>query len=226
MDTTFWNSRWSEGKIGFHQSEINKRLIYYWPQVVSDDPPQQVFVPLCGKSLDMLWLHGQGHRVLGVELSARAADAFFTENNLCAKRESVGEFEVFTGTGPAAGLTLLVGDFFAMTAEQVSECRLFYDRASLIALPPAMRVDYARHLATLMPERSRGLLLSIAYNEAKMKGPPFSVPDTEVCELLQENFSLTQLAHFEGPRYVGNLAERGLETLEERVHLLIRNRIS
>jgi thiopurine S-methyltransferase len=174
----------------------------------------------------MLWLHEQGHRVLGVELSAKAASAFFTENNLCANRELDGDFEVFTGTGPAVGLTLLVGDYFALTAEQVKECGLFYDRASLIALPQPMRRDYARHLARLMPERSRGLLLSIAYNESKMNGPPFSVPDSEVCELLQENFSLTQLARFEGPRYVGNLAERGLETLEERVYLLSRNRKS
>ena len=39
-------------------------------------------MPLCGKSLDLLWLAAQGHRVLGVEISPLAVDAFFAEQDL------------------------------------------------------------------------------------------------------------------------------------------------
>lgn len=42
----------------------------------------RVFVPLCGKSLDMIWLAQQGHEVIGVELSPVAVEDFFRENGL------------------------------------------------------------------------------------------------------------------------------------------------
>jgi len=46
-------------------------LCQYWQELnLAHD--SVVFVPLCGKSRDMLWLREQGHQVLGVELSAIA----------------------------------------------------------------------------------------------------------------------------------------------------------
>ena len=41
-----------------------------------------VFVPLCGKTLDMVWLCQQGHTVVGCELSEIAALDFFKENSI------------------------------------------------------------------------------------------------------------------------------------------------
>jgi thiopurine S-methyltransferase len=101
MEAEYWQSKWIENKIGFHQSEINKRLISYWPDIAANAVPGKVFVPLCGKSKDMLWLHQQGHSVVGVELSALAAEAFFTENNLSSQRDQIDGFEVFSGRGAA-----------------------------------------------------------------------------------------------------------------------------
>src|SRR3569623_953180 len=43
---------------------------------------KNIFIPLCGKSKDMLWLRAQGHAVIGVEVVARAVEAFFAENAL------------------------------------------------------------------------------------------------------------------------------------------------
>lgn len=222
MDTVYWTRKWSDNEIGFHQDQINKRLTTYWPAVVSGNEQGKVFVPLCGKSRDMLWLHRQGHALIGVELSELAVEAFFTENHLSVKREHLDGFEVFTGQGEAQGIIIYVGDYFSLSARHLEGCTTFYDRASLIAMPESMRRDYAKQLAEIMPSGSRGLLLAIAYNQDKMKGPPFSVPDKAVHDLLGNSFSLTQLAHFDGPRTVGNLAARGLETLDERVYLLTR----
>lgn len=223
MESAYWTNKWSENQIGFHQADINKRLIRFWPDVAAVDPSCKVFVPLCGKSRDMLWLHGQGHAVVGVELSIKAAEAFFNENQLQAERDTVDGFEVFRGVHKADGITLMAGDYFSLTPQHLTGCTSFYDRASLIAMPESMREDYANQLASLMAADARGLLLSIAYNQQKMKGPPFSVPDNAVHELLGHSFSIEQLAHFGGPKHVGNLAERGLETLDERVYLLTRN---
>lgn len=246
MDAQAWRSRWAEGRIAFHQTRVNARLVEHWPALdLAADAA--VFVPLCGKSLDMLWLHGRGHPLLGVELSDKAVRAFFDENALPFERgatapasalefsaadatdgingRTVGEagdgFAEYVGTGDAAGIRLLAGDFFALGREDCAHVGAFYDRASLIALGRTMRPDYARHLARLMPAGSAGLLIAIDYDEARMQGPPFAVPEPELRGLFGDAFEIEELARHSGPAQ-GNLAERGLDVLEERVYRLLR----
>ena len=230
MEAKFWHQIWNEGKIGFHQSEINKRLIKFWPMVAGKSAGSEsiaaaqscVFVPLCGKSQDIYWLHQQGHQILGIDLSEKAVQAFFDDNQLACKRDEIDGFVRFTGTGDADGITLLAGDFFALQPSTTAHCSAFYDRAALVAMPEAMRAHYAEHLVTLVPTESHGLLLAIAYDQARMQGPPFSVSDENLRVLLRDGFDIHELAHFSGPERVGNLAKRGLETLDERVYLLSR----
>lgn len=170
----------------------------------------------------MLWLHQQGHEVLGVELSARAAEAFFSENKLACDVSHEGDFVRYQGKGDAEGITVLAGDIFSLNAQLCEHCDTFYDRAAMIAMNPELRISYAGNLARLLPGQSRGLLLSISYDQKQMKGPPFSVTDENARHLLHANFSVKEIAHYSGPKHVGSLAERGLETLDERVYLLER----
>ena len=97
-----------------------------------------------------------------------------------------------------------------------------YDRASLIALPPEMRQRYAAKLAELLSAGSKILLITLAYDQEQMKGPPFSVPDDEVEQLYKEAFSIERLGSSAGPDIVGNLSDRGLKTASESVFLLTR----
>lgn len=70
MQADFWQARWQRNEIGFHLSEVNPYLLRHWPTLgLSAD--SRVLVPLCGKSLDLSWLAGQGHAVLGVELAEK-----------------------------------------------------------------------------------------------------------------------------------------------------------
>ena len=222
MEASFWHERWAGDRIGFHQSRVNKRLEEHWP-ALGLAPPARVFVPLCGKSLDMLWLHERGHPVVGVELSEKAVEAFFVENDLAFEREPDGPFTTFVGRGAASGIRLLVGDFFALDVERLGPIDACYDRASLIAMPEGMRGDYAKHLAALLAPDRVGLLLAIDYDTSRMRGPPFAVPDAEVRALLGGAFDIEELAHYSGPERLGNLAERGLDTLDERVYRLRRS---
>lgn len=223
MQADYWHQKWSEEKIGFHQEDVNKRLKHYWP-VLELPAGAPVFVPLCGKSLDMLWLHQQGHSVLGVELSEKAVKAFYMENELSFDCRQMDGFDVYAGTGKAAGIALLVGDFFNLTPGHVEHCQAYYDRAAMIAMNPELRTRYAAHMGNIMPADSKGLLLTISYDQNLMEGPPFSVDDENARTLLEPQFTVAELAHFSGPKRVGNLSERGLETLEERVYLLTRHR--
>ena len=230
MEAKFWQKKWDEDSIGFHQATVNKRLEQYWPKVLRTDTSSAdrvtsaegscVFVPLCGKSLDMLWLHSHGHKVLGVELSEKAVKAFFDENKLGYEVRETSDFIHYEGMDNASGISILVGDFFAMRDTHCQECVTYYDRAAMIAMEPQLRRKYAAHLSTVLPSGARGLLLTIDYDQAQMKGPPFSVSDENVTELLGGAFYIEELALFSGPRHVGSLAQRGLETLDERVYLL------
>ncbi|MBI5437701.1 MAG: hypothetical protein HY936_01890 [Nitrosomonadales bacterium] len=129
MKKDFWLERWERKEIGFHQSEINPYLRQYWQELhLARD--KNVFVPLCGKSSDLLWLRKQGHPVLGVELSAIAAQAFFEENSYTPHRFPGGKFDCYE----AGGIRILCGDFFDLSKDDMAKVSAVYDRASLVAL--------------------------------------------------------------------------------------------
>ena len=221
MEADFWHEKWEADSIGFHQARTNKHLQQWWPEAeIAQD--SEVFVPLCGKSLDMLWLHEQGYKVTGIELSQKAIESFFKENDLSFERHTDGPFEIFSGTGKAEGIKLLAGDFFALTADHCRNVSAVYDRASLIAMNDDLRPQYAQQLAAILPAGSISLLLVIDYDASKMQGPPFPVPASMVTKLFTKNFDIHELAHYSGPEFVGNLSKRGLDSLEERVFRLHR----
>jgi len=217
-----WLESWKNGKIGFHQSRFNSRLENFWP-VLGLDSTAPVFVPLCGKSLDMLYLHQLGHPVVGVELSEIAGEAFFLENGLSFERTQTGNLQEFTGTGAALGIRLLIGDLFDLEVAQTGPLGGFYDRASLIALPSEIRQQYVDKLAQLLPTGTNGLLIGLSYDPSKMDGPPFSVPDSEVRARFERDFQVTELAHSSGPERLGNLADRGLDSMDEHVYQIRRS---
>ena len=166
----------------------------------------------------MVWLKAQGYRVIGVELSESACESFFKENDLSFTAEQRGEFTVFKGDG----IELLAGDFFALSATDLAGASAVYDRAALVALPVSMRADYVQHLANLLPPAARGLCISMSYDQSKMNGPPFSVPEAEVRRLFDTGFEVDVISESSGPDIVGNLKERGLDTLDEKVYRLVR----
>ena len=130
MEKEFWLERWRTNQIGFHQADFNARLQRHWPSLgVPGDA--RVFVPLCGKSRDMLWLAQQGHSVLGVELSPTAIEAFFTEAGAPYERRQAGSLQSYEGER----VGILCGDFFELTPIDLSDVVAVFDRGALVALP-------------------------------------------------------------------------------------------
>jgi len=215
MESDFWIERWKQKQIGFHQDEINAHLQDFWPGLGIPEG-DRVFVPLCGKSSDMLWLRAQGYEVLGIELSSIAVKEFFTENELEPTITQNGDFQRWE----ADGLVLLCGDFFKLTTDDLANCSGVFDRASLIALPPEMRPDYARKMITIMPIDIRMLLVTMEYLQEEMQGPPFSVYEEEVRQLYKQNYDVSVLFEkdilTENPRF----GERGISQLVEKVYQL------
>ena len=185
MQPDFWHQRWADQQIGFHQSTPTPLLLKHW-SALGIAPGATVFVPLAGKSLDMAWLAAQGHRVLGVELSQRAVDDFFAEHGLQPEVE-ITRYGIHHRAG---GIELICGDAFALDAELLRDCAGVFDRAALIALPPALRARYAGELYAALPAGCRGLLVTLEYPQHERDGPPFSVPESEVHALYDGEWNI------------------------------------
>ncbi|MFG0414119.1 thiopurine S-methyltransferase [Pseudomonas sp. zjy_8] len=216
MEPAFWQQRWADNQIGFHQAQVNPYLQTYWPQLQLA-PGSRVLVPLCGKSLDLAWLAGQGHRVLGVELSRRAVEDFFREHRLEAEVRQQGAFEVWRG----GDVQLWCGDFFALRAEDVADCVGLYDRAAVIALPVQMRARYMQLLSGVLPTSCRGLVVTLDYDQSLLAGPPFSVRDEE----LRQGFAGWQVEQLEAVEVIEEspkFVQAGASSLLERVYRLSR----
>lgn len=188
MHPEFWHERWSSDRIGFHRDAPLPLLLAHWP-TLDLASETRVFVPLCGKSLDMVWLAAQGHHVLGVELSELAVRQFFDERGMTPEVHETAAGRHFVA-GP---YELIVGDAFALDAAQLADCAAVYDRAALIALPPHLRAVYADTAWRRLPAGCRGLLVTLDYPQDEKDGPPFSVATDEVHRLLDTDWRVRLL---------------------------------
>lgn len=215
MEDNYWINRWKQNEIGFHQDEVNPYLRQYWDtlHIAHGD---KVFVPLCGKSRDMIWLHEQGHAVLGIELSEFAVHTFFKENDLVPQHVIRGQFNHYE----TDGITILHGNFFELGQADLKNVRAVYDRASMVALPPEMRKRYVHHLATILPSATKILLITFDYPQSEMAGPPYAVSPEEVQALYHDHAEIQLLAKLDVLEQNQRFRERGLSRIQEAIFLL------
>lgn len=217
MDATFWHERWQNKDIGFHQPDIHALLQKHWARL-GIGAASKVFVPLCGKSLDMVWLAEQGHRVIGAELSEIAIDDFFAERGLVPAVRKVGNFVVKS----AAAYELWCGDIFELPPDAVTGIAGVYDRAALVAFPPPMQERYAGTLTTLVPADAPLLLITLDYEQARMAGPPFAVPRQQVHRLFADRNDVMEIACRDALDLHERFKQRGLTALEECAYVVRR----
>jgi thiopurine S-methyltransferase len=217
LQPEFWHKRWRNGQIGFHQSAIDRNLTGHWP-ALHLARGSRVFVPLCGKSLDLLWLRDQGHPVIGVELSAIALEAFCMENGVPARRRVLDGFEVYE----APNLQLLRGDFFALSAALLGDVAAVYDRAAAISWAQELRAPYVRHLAALVSSGTPMLLVTLEYPQPQMSGPPFSLGGGEVRRLFSRHFRIREIDRQDILALEPRLRARGVTELVEVSYHLVR----
>lgn len=217
MQPEFWHDRWRTGQIGFHQSAVDRHLKQDWPGLGLANN-SRVFVPLCGKSLDLLWLCEQGHSVAGVELSTVALESFCMEHGVPAKRRILDDFDVYE----AAQLQLFRGDFFALTPELLGPIAAVYDRAALISWIPDLRAAYVKHMTALTNPGTQTFLVTMEYPQQEMKGPPFSVSTEEVHRLYAQHHEIRALSRHDVLANEARLRSRGITQLHEACYRLTR----
>ena len=208
MQPGYWRDRWRDGLIGFHEGAPNAWLVEHVAALAIAPERRRVLVPLCGKSVDLAFLAAHGAEVVGVELVDAAARAFFEEAKLPAARTVDGALVRYE----ASGVEIVVADFFQLTPEDVGVFDAYYDRASLVALPPSLREPYARTLRLLAPT-ARGLVVTFEH-DAKDALPPFSVSPAELRALFPER-SFEHLGTTDTLSEGGSMARRGATYVRE-----------
>ena len=185
----FWHHRWETEQIGWHRSEFNDLLVNHWASL-GLEAETEVLVHLCGKSLDMVWLAQQGHRIVGLELVDKAVQSFFEEGSMTPEKEVIGGHQRYV----CPPFTVIQGDVFALE-ENTVQADAWYDRAAMIALPADMRDAYVEQLRRQTKAGAVGLLITYAYPQDEMEGPPFALHDEDVKRFFSDGF---EVEHLEG----------------------------
>ncbi len=193
-DNHLWLQLWRDQQTDFHQETTNHLLARFWPGL-NCDYGSRVFVPLCGKSLDMIWLARQGHEVIGVELSPIAVKEFFKENQLEPTRRRLKKFDLWKH----GNISILCGDYFSLKTSDLGHIDIVYDRAALTALPEDIRRLYVNHLRLIVPQTTDVFLLTIEDTECDKALPQVPSVDEEIEALYAEDFEIN-LAHTESMR--------------------------
>ncbi len=187
MDKHIWLERWETGQTGFHNDEVNPLLIKHF-QELELPLASRIFIPLCGKTLDIGWLLTKGYCIVGVELSESAVKELF---------EELGEEPYIMTEGEhihyhAENIDIFVGDFFTLTPEILENVDAIYDRAAIVALPEEMRMDYTKHMLTLTQDTPQ-LMTTVVYDQNLMNNSPFSVDKEELERHYGDHYTITQL---------------------------------
>jgi thiopurine S-methyltransferase len=193
MDASFWHNRWQTNQTGWHEPTVNPLLIAHFPSL-NLAPGSRVFVPLCGKSLDLGWLLSRGYAVAGAELSELAVTQLFAEIGMEPSISVVGKHRLFHGEG----IDIFVGDLFDLSRETLGSIDAVYDRAALVALPEAVRVQYTAHLKAITALAPQ-LVIGYEYDQTAVAGPPFSVTPDELYRHYSHDYTLTLLSRVEVP---------------------------
>ncbi len=188
MHHDFWHQKWNKREIGFHLPQANPLLVNYFA-TLNLVPGARVFLPLCGKTMDIAWLLAAGYHVLGAELSPVAIQDLFESLHLTPVIRELGDVTHYS----APNIDIFVGDIFHVTPAVLGHIDAVYDRAALVALPDGMRLRYSEHLMALTCHAAQ-LLICYEYDQSLVAGPPFSIDPQAVARYYQASYALHLLA--------------------------------
>lgn len=216
MHQGYWLTKWQTADTHFNEPNPHRYLVKYFNEIATGEN-NKIFVPLCGKSIDMTWLLEHQQKVIGVELSHIPVNEFFNENKLGKHIDQTESFTIYQNPS----CTIYNGNIFDLKPKHLTDINAVYDRGAFIALPPdTMRQQYIDWLKRTLPSHCKVLLITFEFDQNEMKGPPFSVTMDEIKEYFGDSFSVDLLECQVVDQLKSHWQEKGLQTLEECVYVL------
>ncbi len=191
MDANFWHERWEKNELGFHESEFNTLMVKHFNQLPNTSK-SRVFIPLCGKSLDMHWLLKQGFKIVGCELSELAVTQFFEEMKITPTIAHEGSLKHFH----YENIDIYAGDIFELSVSKIGKIDAIYDRGALVALPLEMRIRYCGHIRQIT-ENAPQLVLTFEYDTTLLQGPPFAIFEDDLKLYYQSDYQINLVDRIE-----------------------------
>ena len=188
------NDKWSVPIL----SDVVKGEIF--EKLTNGEQGLDFFLPLCGRSPDMVWLTSQGHRVTGVEWVEGAVVQFFTENKLDYEVErdvNVGKVTATMYTAKNVPITVYCCDFFSMSSDTLGQFDCIWDNGSVGSFHESQRPDYVCIMRMLLKSKGKMLLANFNYKLAGPLKPPYPLTREEVKEMYSTDFNVV-LAQSEG----------------------------
>jgi thiopurine S-methyltransferase len=222
MEHSFWHNKWKINQVGFHLDYVHpllKRNLELFQVNNRLRKHETVFVPLCGKTLDIGYFLTQGYQVVANELSEIAVQEVFNQLGLKPDVSDWSAGKLYKSDK----LSIFVGDFFALSKQDLNSqgkgISLVYDRAALIALPEKMRLEYAQHLAKITQHTAQ-LLITLDYDQTIAGGPPFAVPTAEVEALYGGAYPIQLLEEADIIEEEPRFKAKGLTSFYQRAYKL------
>lgn len=194
-----WQDRWDTGNIRFHNPEVHAMLLKHFDKICPSGDGGRIFVPLCGKTLDMKWLSEQNMFVVGLDGVRLSLEQFMSEQNLNFTTEKIPELgedcEVFKTADDK--FHLYRGDIMDFSASIEGTFDAVWDRGSLVALRREDVPQYVKVIKSLIKPGGRCLVEVFDYDVKIMEGadikppcppPPFPMYEAELKDLYEPEF--------------------------------------
>jgi len=188
-----WKFRWDQNLTPFHRCEVDPYLLKYEHMLLAKN--NRVFVPLCGKTLDLIYLADKGHDVFGCELTKKGVIDFFTENSLeyTCEVKKLSSYSINIYKAISKRITIYQGDVFTVSSEIIGKFDAIWDRAAFEAIDPLKRSEYVRIMLDLLQHNGKCLLVTNVMSNVQFSGPPYSVSLDEIQELFESIYDITLL---------------------------------
>lgn len=193
--TEYWTKLWNTSTTPWHEQNVNSFLLRHADELIDNREHIRIFVPLCGKTVDMKWLADKGHTVVGLDCSHLALESFFNEHALEFTTEPVNRLNGVLYKSTTLSISLYCCNVMEFDKANEERFDAVWDHGSLVAVRLADIPRYVEVIRSLMTDDCRYLLETVDYDKKLYDGPPNSFADADVIqELFGDHFCCRKLS--------------------------------
>lgn len=214
-----WDYRWGKSQTQFHMPKIHPMLSKHSDTLTGKRKNLRIFLPLCGKAVDLKWLADDGHDVVGLECAEKGCREFFEEQDMPYTTENLTECEgkVFKATTDKK-IAIYCCDFFKISSKTLGKFDCIWDRGSFVAIPVTQRKQYSNIITPTMHKDTVYLLDSFLVDNTVFGGPPFNCTEDDIKKAFG---SQTDIKKIDERDAFGKWQESwGLKTFVEELYML------
>jgi thiopurine S-methyltransferase len=186
-----WQQKWESDTPKWHKDHVHEMLQKHYDYLSGGMSSCSIYVPMCGKTLDMKWLAELGHNVVGCDVIEKSAELFYNENNISFEKYNDDGFIIYKSTDQNLKIKFYVGDVYKCVSDRIGTFDAIWDCNAFGAVDKEDRERYISLMSSLLKPSGRLLLCANEYDQALRWEAPHTIPSQLVKELFgHEGFSV------------------------------------